>query len=297
MELFDGINNFIDKYLYWDTPASVGITDIIEIIIIAFLIYELMAWIKKNKAWNLLKGIIFILAFVGFAAIFQMNTILWLAEKLFNVAIIAMIVVFQPELRNALEHLGRKKLFSGLLSFSTDESNLRKEKLKVIDEVVDASVAMGQVKTGALMVFEKDSLLEGVIQTGIELDAEISKQLIINIFEHNTPLHDGAVVIRNLRIAAATCYLPLSDNMDISKDLGTRHRAALGISEVSDSLTVVVSEETGKISVALEGKLYTDVTMDTLIKMLKSFMLVNEVAENKIPVIKRRPKNDKDSDK
>ena len=297
MELFDGLNNFIEKYLYWAAPANVGLTDIIEIIIIAFLLYEFMAWIKKTKAWNLMKGIVFILAFVVIAAIFQMNTILWLAEKLFNVAVIAMIVVFQPELRNALEHLGRTKIVSRLFAFNNEESVLRRDKLRVVDEVVDASFAMGQVKTGALMVFEKDSLLEGIVQTGIAIDSKISKQLIINIFEHNTPLHDGAVVIRNQRIAAATCYLPLSENMDISKDLGTRHRAALGISEVSDSFTIVVSEETGKISVAYDGKLKTDVSLDVLTEMLKKFMLGDEREAGKRAVIKRRPKNDKDIDK
>lgn len=295
MGLLDGINSFVEKYLYWTVPTSIGITDILEIIIIACLFYGFMAWIKKTRAWTLLKGIIIIVAFVILAAIFQMNTILWLVSKLLNVSIIAIIVVFQPELRNALEHLGRTKIFSSLFAFNTEESRIRKEKVRVVTEVVDASVAMGSVKTGALMVFEKDSLLEDIIQTGIEIDAEISKQLIINIFEHNTPLHDGAVVIRNQRIAAATCYLPLSDNMQISKDLGTRHRAALGISETSDSLTVVVSEETGKISVAHKGKLNTGLGAEELAKILREFLLVEEEENSKRAKIKRRLKHDQDT--
>ena len=230
-------------------------TDIIEIIILSYVIYHVMIWFKKTRAWTLFKGIVVLFIFVGLATLFRLNTILWIFRNTISVGIIAVIILFQPELRRALEELGRKKIFTDVLA--RDDKNLHLERVNnhTIDELVAASIDMGKVKTGALIVIEQDVALGEYENTGILIDAALTRQLLINIFEHNTPLHDGAVIIRGDRITSATCYLPLSDNMTISKDLGTRHRAAVGMSEVSDALIIAVSEETGAVSVAQGGKL------------------------------------------
>lgn len=238
--------------------------DIVEIIIIAFFIYEIMLWIKNTQAWMLFKGLVVILAFAFIAAVFNMSTILWLAEKAINVGIIAVIIVFQPELRKALEQLGRKNLLTSIFNFDNSKNAEGRFSDKTITEITKAVFEMAKVKTGALIVVEQEILLKDYERTGIPLDSIVSSQLLINIFEHNTPLHDGAVIIRGDRIVAATCYLPLSDNMFLSKELGTRHRAAVGISEATDSLTVVVSEETGSVSIAIGGELYRNIDAEYL---------------------------------
>ena len=254
------------------TFPTVHVIDIVEIIIIAFFIYEILVWLKNTRAYSVLYTLVFILviaAFFALAALLQMNTILWLGEKLLNVAIIAIVVVFQPELRQALEQLGRNNLFRVLANGFSKNSNLRFSDHTLTD-LVKACYDMGAVKTGALIVIEMETGLQEYERTGIPVDAILSRQLLINIFEKNTPLHDGAVLVRGDRVVSATCYLPLSDNMSISKDLGTRHRAALGISEVSDAVTIVVSEETGKVSVTQGGKLRHDITAEQLTKLLHS---------------------------
>ena len=216
--------------------------------------------------------------FALFAAIFQLNTISWLLSNSLGVGITAAIIIFQPELRRALEQLGRKKIFSNLFSFSTGEYDGRQSVLteKTINEIVRASYEMGAVKTGALMVIEQNVALGEYVRTGISIDGIVSSQLLINIFEHNTPLHDGAVIIRGNRIVSATCYLPLTDSMDIGKELGTRHRAAVGISEVSDSLTIIVSEETGAVSLAKDGNLYKHLKKEELLEKLKQLKIDEE---------------------
>lgn len=249
-----GILAFRDKYLFWRNIPSVTVIDIVEIILIAFLLYSILVWIKNTRAWALFKGIIVILAFIMIAALFQMNTILWLAGKLINVGIIALAVIFQPELRKALDQLGRKRFFLGMFSWDMDRA-IKRFSERTAAEMVKATFEMAKVKTGALIVVEKDIMLTEYERTGIPLDSIVSSQLLINIFEKNTPLHDGAVIVRGERIISATCYLPLSDNMDLDKELGTRHRAAVGISEVSDSLTIIVSEETGAVSIAVGGEI------------------------------------------
>ena len=254
----EAISNFFRTYI----PLRVGVTDIVEIIIISFMIYELLRWVKSTKAWLLIKGILVILVFIALAAIFKLNTILWIVEKAVNVLLFAIVIVFQPELRRALEQLGRKKFFAGLLP-DNSETNERFSD-ETVDALVRAAYDMGKVKTGALIVIEQDMNLSEYEVTGIGLDALVSSQLIINIFEHNTPLHDGAVIMRGNRLTAATCYLPLSDNMGLSKELGTRHRAAVGISEVTDSFTIVVSEETGSVSVAVGGQLFRNMDEEKL---------------------------------
>lgn len=229
-------------------------TNILEIAIISFLLYEVLAWIKNSRAWTLLKGIVVILVFALFAYVLKLDTIQWLLEKTAIVAATALVIIFQPELRKALEQLGSRNLFTGILSFDDGKMNTGFTE-KTVNELARATFELGKVKTGALMVIEREESLKEIERTGIEVDAIVTSQLLINIFEHNTPLHDGAVVIRGNRIVAATCYLPLSDNTRISKDLGTRHRAAIGISESTDSITIVVSEETGRISLAEHGTL------------------------------------------
>ena len=252
--------------------------DIVEVIIISFLLYQIMAWIKHTKVWLLMKGIIIIIAFILLALFFGMHTIIWIVEHVLSLAVTAVIVILQPELRRALEELGRKTFVTNLITFEkpTDE----RFSDRTVNDLVKASFEMGKVKTGALMVIEQNVLLTEYERTGIEVDGLISSQLLINIFEHNTPLHDGAVIIRGNRVVSATCYLPLSDNMEISKELGTRHRAGVGISEVTDALTIIVSEETGHVSVTYEGKLYRNLDANELKEKI-SMIQNKEVEENK----------------
>lgn len=247
------MDHFFKNYLSLVHLPDITPTDIIEMVIITFLIYNIMVWIKNTRAWMLFKGIIVILAFTLIAAIFQMNTILWLAEKTISVGVIAVIIVFQPELRKALEQLGRKNFLSLFFNADSQKNNGERYSDRTLNEMVKATYDMAKVKTGALIVVEKDIILSEYERTGIILDSLLSNQLLINIFENNTPLHDGAIIVRGNRIVAATCYLPLSDNLELSKELGTRHRAAVGLSEVSDSLVIIISEETGKVSVAQGG--------------------------------------------
>jgi diadenylate cyclase len=269
-------------------------TDVVEIVIIAFLLYYMLVWIKNTRAWMLLKGLAVILVFVAIAAVFQMNTIIWIARNTLSVAIIALVVIFQPEMRAALESLGRKNFFSGMFTF--DRADGRKFSDKTIEELVKASYAMGKVKTGALIVVEDEIMLTEYERTGIAVDGIVTSQLLINIFEKNTPLHDGAVIVRGDRVVSATCYLPLSDSFNISKDLGTRHRAGIGISEVSDSLTIVVSEETGRVSIALNGELYRNIDADFLRNKLE-YIQRRELKISKIESWKRRLKNAKEARK
>lgn len=258
------LNKLIETHLYNLHMPSIHWTDVVEIIILAFLAYHILVWIKNTKAWALLKGVIVIAVFILIAAIFRMNTILWIVTNVFSIAAIAIVVVLQPELRKALEELGRKNFFPSILSFDSSKPADGRFSDRTINEIVKASVEMGKVRTGALIVIEQEQSLSEYERTGIDVDALISSQLLINIFEHNTPLHDGAVIVRGNRIISATCYLPLSDNMALSKELGTRHRAGVGISEVTDSLTVIVSEETGKISVAYGGQLESGLDAERL---------------------------------
>lgn len=253
----------------------IRLNNVLEILIISVLIYYILIWIRDTRAWTLLKGILVICAFMLFAYVFQMDTILWLFQNLISVAIISIFVLFQPELRRALEQLGRKNILSSFFnlggSAATDEQTVKTvEKTK--SEIIKACVEMSKVRTGALIVIEQEVQLSEYERTGIFLDSLVSSQLLINIFEHNTPLHDGAVFIRNNRIVAATCYLPLSDNMLLSKELGTRHRAGVGISEVSDSITLIVSEETGMISVAHDGMLFRGLSQEELREQLSTLM-------------------------
>lgn len=249
-------------------PETVEIIDIVQILLIAVFVYYFMLWIKSTRAYTLLKGILMIVLFLLVAAVTGMETILWICRNLSTVVLVALVIIFQPELRRVLEQLGEKRILS-LVPFDSSKESDQKISDESINEMVRAAYEMGEVKTGALIVLENTINLSEYEKTGIEVDARISSQLLINIFEHNTPLHDGAVLVRNNRLQSATCYLPLSDNLSLNKNLGTRHRAAVGISEVSDALTIVVSEETGRVSYTLKGAIRTNVAPNELREQLK----------------------------
>ena len=213
-----------------------------------------------------------------------------------GIAVTALVIIFQPELRKALEQLGSRNLISEIFSLESNQENQGFSD-RTVNEIVKATFEMAKVKTGALMVIERKVSLKEIERTGIEINGLVSSQLLINIFEHNTPLHDGAVVIRGNRVTAATCYLPLSDNMTISKDLGTRHRAAVGISEVTDSLTVVVSEETGRVSVVENGKLRRISTAEDLRKVLAVAEDQEESNGTLLKIWKGKRRNERKTDK
>ena len=263
MSFLQNIVSYFHKYF---ALTSITVIDVIEIIIIAILFYYLMIWFRKTRAWTLFKGIVIILIIVLLAAIFNFNTILWIASKTLSVGVIALIIIFQPELRRALEQLGRRSIFHGIF-FSNGTKKMRFSD-KLIEEVLKAVSDLSRDKTGALICLEMDVGLDEFIHTGIELDSVVSSQLLENIFEDKTPLHDGAVIIRDERIVAATCYLPMSSSRSLNKKYGTRHRAALGLSEVSDAVTIVVSEETGGISLTARGKMFEDMELGDLKQQL-----------------------------
>lgn len=265
--VIDRVDIFLDEYLDLNIPV-VHVVDVVEILIIAFFLYQILKWFKQTRAWSLFRGLMVVVVFFIVAAFLQMNTILWLGEKLLNFALIMLVVVFQPELRKALENLGNRKFF-GFLSALGARGLAKRFEDRTLNDMVIASFEMGAVKTGALIVVANNDNLDAYERTGIRLDSILSRQLLINIFEKNTPLHDGAVIVNGDRVVSATCYLPLSENMDLSKDLGTRHRAAVGISETTDALVIVVSEETGKVSVAQNGVLTRDVDDNQLVEMLR----------------------------
>lgn len=296
-QIGEAIRSYADRYLGWVSMPMIMWTDVVEIIIISFLVYHLLVWIKNTKAWSLMRGIVIILVFVFIAAVFDMNTILWIAKNVTGIAVTALLIVFQPELRKALEQLGKSNVLSGLVQFDSTRVTGELFSDKTIDELIRASYEMGKVKTGALIVIQNKELLTEYELTGIMVDALVSSQLLINIFEHNTPLHDGAVIIKGNRIVAATCYLPLSDNMELSKELGTRHRAGVGISEATDSLTIIVSEETGRVSVAMNGELFRNIDADFLRKKLE-ILQSKTLEENKIISFwKGRSRNETKADK
>lgn len=289
-ELSATIGRYMEN-LYIPSLSGVTRTDIVEIIIITVMIYAILVWVKETRAWALLRGVLVIGAFLLIAFFAGMTTIIWIAEKLISLAVIAMVVVLQPELRKALENLGQKNIFVSLFSLDMLKASVNARfSDRTVGEIVKACVEMGKAKTGALIVVEHKQRLTDYERTGIDLDALVSSQLLINIFEHNTPLHDGAIIVRGDRIVSATCYLPLSDNMLLSKELGTRHRAGVGISEATDSMTVIVSEETGKISVAYGGRLHRGLTAEELQEYLSEIQ--DKVVEEKKRIIwKGRAKN------
>lgn len=292
------IISILDGHLSRINMPSVNIIDVIEILLISVFVYQFMVWIKYTRAYTLLKGLLVIAAFLIVAYIFKMNTILWIVSKLASALITAVIVIFQPELRKVVEQLGQKRIMASIIPFDVGKEVQERFNDRTINELIKACYDMGEAKTGALIVIEQTNRLDEFVRTGITVDAVLSSQLLINIFEHNTPLHDGAVVMRGNRIVAATCYLPLSDNMELSKQLGTRHRAGVGISEVSDSVTIIVSEETGQVSVAQDGVLVRDITSTQLRDILKKAQNKTIIDNNRLrQFFKGRSKHEGKTDK
>ncbi len=290
----EAIKNLFKNYIAWWSIPQIGVTDIIEMLIIAFVIYHLVNWFRRTRAWTLIKGIAVLIVLWMIASILELEVILWIFSNTIDVGIIALVIIFQPEFRRALEQLGQNSIVSPIF-YSKDK--LERFSDETIDELVRATFNLAKAKTGALIVIERDIPLNEYSKTGIPLDALVSSQLIINIFEMNTPLHDGAVLLRGNRIIAATSYLPLSDDSSLSKDLGTRHRAAVGISEATDSLTIVVSEETGKVSVAVKGTLIRNVDSDYLRNRLVILQnKMEEKSKSKFKLWKGRTRDEKETD-
>ncbi len=262
------LGEVFSKISFLNIP-HIGINDIIDIIGVAYLIYKVITWIRDTRAWSLFKGIGIIILIALIANIFELNTIWWVLSNSLPVGAIGMVIIFQPELRRALEQLGRGKILTSIAGIESDKTKSALEE-ETLNAIIRATFKMAQVRTGALIVIEKETKLGDVERTGIILDAVVSTQLLLNIFEDKTPLHDGAVIISNNRISAATCFLPLTDSMEVSKALGTRHRAAIGISEISDAITIVVSEETGTVSLVQNGHIERGVDTETLKRKLSN---------------------------
>lgn len=271
------------------------ITLILDLSIVLFLVYCFFKIVKGSRAWQLIKGIVLLIVATWVSGLFNLKILNWILTGIMNLGVIAIIVIFQPELRRALEQLGTNKLAQ---FFGIDKDLATKTK-EDIYKIVIAATELAKTKTGALIVIERDIKIQDIIATGIPMNAEVSPQLLVNIFEPKTPLHDGAVVISGNKIAAAACVLPLADDKDIAKELGTRHRAAIGISKESDSIVVVVSEETGKISVAKDGTLIADVREDILKKILisnvvtKRFTVEKKKRKSKLKELKEKMKKEK----
>lgn len=243
---------------------DIKITDYIEIALLAMLIYYVLVWIQKTKAWSLLKGVAIILVFYLIVVLCEFDTIEMLLKQFASAGLVAVLILFQPELRRVLEIVGENDFLKKWFPLDASKEQGERFSDQTIDSIVNAAFELGRNKTGALIVIEQNISLEEFVKTGIGMDAYVSMPLLVQIFEHNTPLHDGAVIIKGNRILAATCYLPLSQNKQISKALGTRHRAGIGISEITDSITIIASEETGKVSIAVGGELIPDMDSSSL---------------------------------
>lgn len=265
------------------------VTTILDIGIVIFLLYCFFKIVKGSRAWQLIKGIALLIIATWVSGLFNLKILNSILTGIMNWGVIALVVIFQPELRRGLEQLGTNKF----TKFFGIESDLATKTKEDIYKVVIAATELSKTKTGALIVFERDINIQDIIATGVPMDSEVSPQLLVNLFVPKTPLHDGAVIISNNKIAAAACVLPLADDTDIAKELGTRHRAAIGVSKESDSIVVVVSEETGKISVAKDGTLIADVREDTLKKILisnivtKRFTDKKSIKKEKLKIIKQ----------
>ena len=254
---------------YYNTPVLI-IMSILDITIVMFIFYYLFKMLKGTRAWQLLKGIFFLIIATFISDLLKLNILNYILSSVMTYGVFMLIVIFQPELRRALEQLGTNK-FSKYFGIDDDTNTKTKES---IYKIAIAAMELSKAGTGALIVIERDIRIQDIISTGIYMDSEISPQVLVNIFEPKTPLHDGAVVISNNKIAAASCMLPLADDKDIARELGTRHRAAIGISKDSDAIAVVVSEETGKVSIAKDGTLIADVREDALKKILIKNLIV-----------------------
>ncbi|MDR1640457.1 MAG: diadenylate cyclase CdaA [Clostridiales bacterium] len=254
------IQNLVSGWIPTIFNVPTWLSNVIDILAISFAVYKILQWIRDTRAWSLFKGFLIVLVVYIVATLLNLVTLLWVLKMTFNVGLIALVVLFQPELRKALEQIGKGKIFAFLKS---DDKTASLLPTASVEEVLKACVSMAEARTGALIVIERNVAMGDLEETGIPIESIISRQLLENIFEDKTPLHDGAVIIRNNRIAAAACILPLTGH-EIGKELGTRHRAAVGASEVSDAFVLVVSEETGAISLAQEGKLNRNLTEEQI---------------------------------
>ena len=279
----DMLNNFYDQNIMthirmWQEYPIKLITLIFDIVIVIFLAYQLLKIVKDSRAWQLVKGIAFLVIATSVSGLLNLNILNYILSRVMEWGVILIIIIFQPEIRRALEQLGGTNKFTRFFGLDKDIITRTKED---IYKVVIAVYEMAKNKTGALIVIERDIQIKDIISTGIPMNSEVSPQLLVNIFVPNTPLHDGAVVISNNRIAAAACMLPLASDKDIAKELGTRHRAGIGVSKESDSIAIIVSEETGKVSVAKDGTLIADVREDVLKKILINNIVTKRLNEAK----------------
>jgi len=247
---------------------SIKVTDVIDIVIVSYLLYELLGFIKETRAQQLFRGVLLIVAFFLISEVFNLSLLNWLFTRLITVGLIAVVILFQPEIRRGLEQIGRR----GVLSWQFRDMG-KDEMYATVHKIVDAVDDFSSTQTGALMAIERETMLTDICESGVIVDAEISVRLLGNLFYEGSPLHDGAVIIRGDRVHAASCVLPLTERQNIGKNLGTRHRAALGLSEVSDAFVIVVSEETGAISVAQYGEFKRFLDLKTLEKMLLDIYL------------------------
>ena len=288
--MLNSFGEIFSKMSFLNIP-HLGINDVIDIIGVAYLIYKVISWIKDTRAWSLFKGVGVIILIALVANLFQLHTVWWILSNAVPVGAIGVLVIFQPELRRALEQIGRGKFLASIAGIEAEKTRTILSE-QTVNAITRAVFKMAQIKTGALIVIEKETKLGDVERTGIIIDAVISSQLLINIFEDKTPLHDGAVIISNNRISAATCFLPLTDSPEVSKDLGTRHRAAIGISEISDAITIVVSEETGTVSIVQDGHIERGLDTETLKRRLAGTSPGKRKIETRLRFWKGRNKNE-----
>lgn len=258
------INSFLEGI--FSNVFRISINDVIDIAIVAYIFYKIFMFIKDTRAEQVFKGIILLLLVTSLSEAFKLHTLNWILLRALDLGFIAALIIFQPELRAGLEYIGRTNF-----NFFLKGNNISDENLNyTIEEIVEALYSLSRQKIGALIIMERQTKIGEIINTGTGIDGEISRQLLINIFIPNTPLHDGAVVIRESKVKAAACFLPLTESKDLSKDLGTRHRAAIGVSEISDCISLIVSEETGDVSIAKSGKLYRNVSKERMTNILKN---------------------------
>ncbi len=262
------INSFLDGL--FSNIFRMTINDIVDIAIVAYIFYKIFMFIKDTRAEQVFKGIILLLLATSLSEAFKLHTLNWILLRTLDLGFIAALIIFQPELRAGLEHIGRTNFNIFLKGNNVSDESLS----NTIEEIVEALYSLSRQKIGALIIMERQTKIGEIINTGTSIDGEVSRQLLINIFIPNTPLHDGAVVIRESKIKAAACFLPLTESKDLSKDLGTRHRAAIGVSEVSDCISLIVSEETGDVSIAKSGKLYRNVSRERMTNILKNNLRV-----------------------
>lgn len=268
------VSAFIGKSINY--LSTIGFSDIIDILIVAVIIYKVIDLIRKTSSYNVAKGLFVILIALGLSGVFNLTMINYLLKKVIEIGLIALVIVFQPEIRKLLAKMGSRNFYGFFSARAKNSSELE----SAITQTVLACAQMSATKTGALIIFERSIRINDIMTTGTIIDAETTAELLKNVFYPKAPLHDGALIIRNSRIAAAGCVLPLTANNNLSKDLGMRHRAGIGASEQSDAVVVIVSEETGAISVAIEGMLKRNLSIDTFEKILRNELVEEENKSN-----------------